>query len=54
MKLNTLEKIKKALEFSNPEVSVEESLRLKAKIPLQRMMDICADKPTQWPESFNV
>jgi len=54
MKLNTLQKIKIALQTFKPEVRVEESLRAKASISLQRMMDITSGKAVNWPENFNV
>ena len=40
MKLNTLEKIKTALETLSPEVNVDTQIIEKARIPLRRMMDI--------------
>lgn len=52
MKMNTLEKIKNALATLNPEIEMPEDLRLKAQVSLDRMMDIAAGKPVQWPESF--
>lgn len=52
MKLNTMEKIRHALETLSPEVTVPETLRAKARIPLDRMMDIAADKPVTWPGLF--
>ena len=45
MKLNTLEKIKSALENLNPEVKVDPLTIDKARLPLQRMMDISAGRP---------
>ena len=53
MKMNSLEKIKMALETSKPEIQVNEELRLKAKIGLDRMMDITSEKPVTWPTHFN-
>ncbi len=38
MKLNTLEKIKKTILGRNPEILVEESIRKKALIPLEKML----------------
>jgi quinolinate synthase len=40
MKLNTLEKIYLALKYELPELTMEESLRLAAKKPMDRMMEI--------------
>jgi quinolinate synthase len=53
MKLNTLAKVKSALETLKPEVTVSEEMALKARIPLQRMMDITADRSVQWPSLFS-
>lgn len=52
MKLNTLEKVKLALQLFKPEVQLEESLRLKAFTSLDRMMKITSGKPVTWPERF--
>jgi quinolinate synthase len=40
MKLNTLEKIYLCLEYEQPELLMEESLRLAAKVPIDRMLEI--------------
>ena len=40
MKLNTLEKLYNALLYEVPEIQMEESLRLAAKLPMDRMMEI--------------
>lgn len=40
MKLNTLEKLYIALLKEIPEIQMEESLRLAAKVPMDRMMEI--------------
>lgn len=53
MKLNSLEKIKKALETLQPQVQLSEGLRKRAQISLDRMMAITSGKPVQWPEVFN-
>lgn len=53
MKLNNMEKIKRALQSLQPEVGVHETLRLKAEIPLKRMMDLSADRSVTWPGSFS-
>lgn len=52
MKMNSMEKIKHALETLSPEVSMDEALRLKAKVSLDRMMDITSGKPVTWPQEF--
>ena len=40
MKLNTLEKLYVCMEYEQPEIIMEESLRLAAKKPMDRMMEI--------------
>jgi quinolinate synthase len=40
MKLNTLEKLYLCMEHETPEILMEESLRLAAKKPMDRMMEI--------------
>lgn len=52
MKLNTLEKIKRALETFQPEVTLPEELRLKAVVGLDRMMKITSGQPVTWPDEF--
>ena len=42
MKLNTLEKLYLCMKYEVPEIEMEESLRLAAKIPMDRMMEISA------------
>ena len=54
MKMNNMEKIKRALESLQPEVTLPEDLRLKAKVSLDRMMDITSGKPVTWPTRFTV
>lgn len=54
MKMNSMEKIKYALETAKPQVGLDESLRLKAKVSLDRMMDITSGKPVTWPSEFTV
>lgn len=53
MKLNTLEKIKRSLQTLSPEVHVDENIREKAKVSLDRMMDLAAGRSVQWPATFN-
>ena len=52
MKLNTLEKIYNCLKSYDNEVHVDDALIEKARVPLQRMMDITNGQSVQWPESF--
>jgi len=40
MKLNTLEKVYLCLEHETPEIHIDESLRLKALQPIERMLDL--------------
>jgi quinolinate synthase len=40
MKLNTLEKLYLCMEYETPEIIMEEKLRLAAKKPIERMLDI--------------
>ncbi len=40
MKLNTLEKIYLCLEYEQPELLMDESIRLAAKVPIDRMLEI--------------
>ncbi len=40
MKLNTLEKIYACLKTEGPEIFIDEDIRLKAIVPIQRMLDI--------------
>ena len=40
MKLNTLEKMVRALETLQPEITMDEELRLRAKKPLERMLEL--------------
>ncbi|MFM6930057.1 MAG: quinolinate synthase NadA [Bdellovibrio sp.] len=54
MKMNNLEKIKRALETFTPEVTLNEELRTKAQVSLDRMMDITSGKAVQWPSQFTV
>ncbi len=54
MKMNSLEKIKLALETLEPQVRMNESLRRQAQVSLDRMMDITSGKPVSWPAEFHV
>jgi quinolinate synthase len=42
MKLNTLEKLYLCMEYELPEITMDEQLRLAAKKPIQRMLEISA------------
>ncbi|MEJ0106437.1 MAG: quinolinate synthase NadA [Bacteroidota bacterium] len=42
MKLNTLEKLYLCMEYETPEITMEEELRLAAKKPIDRMLEISA------------
>lgn len=42
MKLNTLEKIYNCMKYEQPEIILDEELRLKAKVPMDRMLEISA------------
>lgn len=48
MKLNTLEKIRNSLATLSPEVRVAPEIIEKARIPLQRMVDITQGKSVTW------
>jgi quinolinate synthase len=52
MKMNTLAKIKLALENLEPEIVVSDRLRELANVSLNRMMAITSGKPVLWPETF--
>jgi quinolinate synthase len=54
MKMNSLEKIKCALETFKPAINLDEQLRLKAAVSLDRMMKITSHQPVTWPEQFNL
>ncbi|WP_413582894.1 quinolinate synthase NadA [Bdellovibrio sp. HCB288] len=54
MKMNNMEKIKRALETMKPELNLPEALRLEAKVSLDRMMAITSGKTVQWPSEFTL
>ena len=54
MKLNNLEKIRNTLLNLDREVTVDPNLIEKARIPLQRMMDITDGDKVTWPQQFEV
>lgn len=53
MKMNSMEKIRHALETLQPQVSLDEALRVKAQVPLDRMMAITSGRPVSWPAEFH-
>jgi quinolinate synthase len=53
MKLNTLDKIAKALETLKPEVIIEPNLIERARLSLTRMMKITRGEPVTWPTTFS-
>lgn len=52
MKMNNMEKIKRALETLKPQVTLKENLRNKAQVSLDRMMAITSGQQVTWPEKF--
>ncbi len=42
MKLNTIEKIYNCMKYEQPEIIMDEELRLRAKLPIDRMLEISA------------
>lgn len=54
MKMNNMEKIKRALETFQPQVDIPADLRRKAQVSLDRMMDITSGKEVSWPQEFSV
>ncbi len=54
MKLNTIEKIKHALETLSPQVVLEEDLRARAQVSLDRMMALSRGEQVTWSERFNL
>ena len=53
MKLNSLAKIRLALQTLKPEVSLTDSLRKEAQISLDRMMAITSGQAVTWPAVFS-
>jgi quinolinate synthase len=53
MKMNSLEKIKSALESLQPEITLNEQLRLEALTSLDRMMAITSGQAVAWPSISN-
>lgn len=54
MKMNSLEKIRRALESFTPQITLDEKLRLQAFTSLGRMMQITSGESVTWPERFNL
>ncbi len=54
MKLNTTEKIKRALQTLSPQVILSEDLRVRAQVSLDRMMAISRGESLTWPERFQI
>jgi quinolinate synthase len=52
MKMNSLEKIKQALETLTPEVRLPEDLRTRAQVSLDRMLAITSGQTANWPSQF--
>lgn len=52
MKMNSLEKIRNALENLSPQVQIDPLLIEKARLPLKRMLKITAGETIQWPTKF--
>lgn len=52
MKLNTLEKVHRALVDLKPEIHLPQNLSQKAFASLDRMMKITSNQPVMWPNKF--
>lgn len=52
MKMNTLEKIRNALESMKPAVEVDPTIAERARVSLDRMMAITEGRDVEWPERF--
>lgn len=52
MKMNSLEKIRNALETLSPQVDIDPALGSKARVSLDRMMAITGGRPVTWPSRF--
>ena len=53
MKMNSLEKIAQAIKTFKPAVVLDEKLRQKAFLSLDRMMKITSGQPVTWPKEFH-
>ena len=54
MKLNSLEKIRAALETLSPAVEIEPGLAKRARVSLDRMMAITEGRSVEWPQRFEL
>ncbi len=54
MKMNTLEKIRNALQTLEPQVNVDPKLSALARVSLDRMLAITDGRPVEWPDRFTV
>lgn len=54
MKMNTLEKIKHALETMEPKIDVDPKLSRLARVGLDRMLAITEGRPVEWPDRFTI
>lgn len=52
MKLNTLDKIKNILTTLQPRIEIEEQLRKRSLVPIQRMFQIDRKEQINWPKKF--
>lgn len=52
MKLNSMQKVKRALELLQPQVRLTEKLRAQAQVSLDRMMAITSGQSVKWPKAF--
>lgn len=53
MKMNTLDKVARALETLEPQVRLSDNLIEKARISLQRMLQISRGESVEWPAAFS-
>jgi quinolinate synthase len=52
MKLNTLDKVVRALESLEPQVQLPAALIEKSRRSLQRMLQITRGEKVEWPRTF--
>jgi quinolinate synthase len=52
MKMNSLEKIRRALETLTPQVRLPDDLRTRAQVSLDRMLAITSGQSVSWPAKF--
>lgn len=53
MKMNTLAKVRDALRDMKPAVNVPAALIERARVPLERMLEITAGGQPSWPDRFD-